>query len=168
MKSTCLSLVAILAVTGCSSYVGPETVAMLGDAPASSGGKYSTGGGISVAADMRERGGQTLICGVWAQSEQQSILTKGRAGEVLARGSVQLDGSQIAQDLSFMQEVPPVADYSGSTANCRQIDRPWQAGDENRSLSIRIPRHVVHREFDGVGGGVIVFFDPGGPGAGGV
>lgn len=168
MKSTCLALVTSLAVTGCTTYVGPATVAMLGDTPALSGGKFSTGGGISVAADMRERDGKTLLCGVWAQSAQQSILTKGRAGEVLAKASVQVGGRQIAQGLTFMQEVPPVADYSGSTANCRVIERPWQAGDENRDLLIRIPRHVVHREFDGVGGGVIVFFDPSGPGAGGV
>lgn len=168
MKSICLTLITSLAVTACTTYVGPETVAMLGAAPASSGGKYSTGGGITVAADMREKDGQTLLCGVWAQSEQQSILTKGRASEVLAKGSVQVNGRQIAQDLSFMQEVPPVADYSGNAANCRLIERPWQAGDETRNLSIRIPRHVVHREFDGVGGGVIVFFDPSGPGAGGV
>ena len=66
-----------------------------------------------------------------------------------------------------MSEVAPAADYGGSTANCRLIDRPWQSGDETRELSIDVSRHIVYRELDDVGGGVIVSFRPDGPGAGG-
>lgn len=167
MKSISMTLIASLALTACTTYVGPETVSRLGEAPTLSGGTFSSGGGITVAADIREQNGRTLLCGVWAQSEAQSVLTKGRARDVMTKGSVRLDGVQIAQQLSFMREVEPDVGYGGSSANCRLIDRPWQAGDEGRDLTIRIPRHVVYREYDDGGGIVVVFFNPAGPGAGG-
>lgn len=154
------------ALAGCAA-TGPQTVARLGSNPVVTGGSYSSGGGLTVAADLRETQGRTLICGVWAQSDQQSILTKGKARGVVASGSVALGGQTITRGLEFMTEVPPMADYAGQDAGCTLIDRPWQDGDAARDIEIRIPRQVVHVEADEFGA-FSVTFKQSGPGAGGI
>ena len=154
-------------LAGCAAWTAPKIVAQLGSGAVLSGGTYSSGGGLTVAADLREYQGRTLFCGVWAQSEQQSILTKGKARGVVATGNVSVDGQTIVRDLGFMQEVPPMADYAGQKAGCSLTDRAWQPGDEARQATIRIPRQVVFREIDGLGSGLTVTFKQSGPGAGG-
>jgi hypothetical protein len=153
-----------VALAGCAAGIGPQIAATLGPDPALSGGSYSTGGGLTVAADLREFEGRTLVCGVWAQSDQQAILTKGKARGVVATGSIAVDGQTVFRGLSFMNEVPPRADYAGQEAGCALTDRPWQAGDAQ--AEIRIPRQVVHVEIDEQGGFSITFKQDG-PGAGG-
>ena len=155
------------ALAGCGAATGPQVVARLGPDPVLAGGTYSTGGGLTVAADLREYQGRTLVCGVWAQSAQQSILTKGKARGVVATGSVAVGGQTVVRGLGFMREVPPMADYAGQEARCTLTDRAWQAGDEARQVEIRIPRQVVHVEIDEQGG-FSVTFKQSGPGAGGV
>lgn len=164
-----LAFVALAAgLAGCAYAAGPKYTTALGPTQVVSGGTYNSGGGITVAMDLREVQGRTLVCGVWAQSDQQSILTLRKAYNVVASGSVTLDGRTILRGLSFMEEVPPMADYTGQEAGCRLLDRPWQAGDETREAGIRIPRQVVHVEGGGDGGGFEVTFRQTGPGAGGV
>lgn len=123
-------------------------------------------GGITVAASIQERDSRTLVCGVWAQSREQSILTKNKASHVVARGAIFVDGRAVVRDLSFMREVPPTADYAGAPANCHLTERAWQPGDESKPVSIRIPRQVVEIESGGFIGGFAVVFKQDGPGAG--
>lgn len=156
-----------LAVAGCVAATGPQVVAQLGSDPVLAGGSYSSGGGLTVAADLRERQGRTLVCGVWAQSDQQSILTKGKADGVIATGSIAVGGQTVVRGLSFMQEVPPMADYSGQEAGCTLTDRAWQASDAAARTEIRIPRQVVHVEADEQGSFAVTFRQTG-PGAGGM
>ena len=154
-------------LAACTGATPPQTTARLGDAPMLAGGTYDTGGGLTVAADARERNGQTMICGVWAQSTQQSILTKHKAKGVLDTGAVALGGETVVRGLRFMTEVPPMADYGGQEAGCAVTARPWRAGDDGRTVQIRLPRQVVEHEIDEEGGFTVVF-KPSGPGAGGV
>ena len=133
-----------------------------------SGGSYSTGGGITVAVDVRERQGKTMVCGVWAQSDQQSILTKHKAKGVLDSGAVSLGGETLVRGLRFMEEVPPMAAYGGQEAGCAVVPRPWQPGDAGRRAVIRLPRQVVEVDGDEEGGTIVVRFKPTGPGAGGM
>ena len=167
MKSICLSLFACLGLTACAPHGGQDIVARLGDSPTLSGGSYTSGGGVTVATDIREKDGRTLICGAWAQSVQQSVLTKGKARQVVALGAVTVDRKVIARNLTFLREVPPAADYAGSEAGCRLTERPWSEGDAARRVEVRIPRHVVQNERDEPAGGIVVYFRPDGPGAGG-
>lgn len=168
MKSKFLILMSSLLLASCSTIsFGPEIVAKLGDAPTVTGGTFTTGGGVTVAADIREKDGRVLLCGVWAQSDQQSILTKGRARDVVTRGWVYLGDVPLAREIAFMREVPPAADYAGSEASCRLTDQPWPGTGAMTQLRLRIPNHLVHRELDDVGGGQFVYFRSGGPGAGG-
>lgn len=159
-----LSVVAMLAVAGCDT-LSPQTVARLGPDPVLSGGTYTSGGGITVAVDLRESNGRTLVCGVWAQSRQQSVLTNGVEPRLLGSGSVVLGREVLLRGLLFMREVPPMADYAGQEAGCVLSARPWVAGDENRRPAIRIPRQNVYVDAD-EGGTIIVRFIQTGPGAG--
>ncbi len=160
--ATFAALATVLA--GCAPATGPQVVAQLGSDPVLAGGTYSSGGGLTVAADLREYQDRTLVCGVWAQSDQQSILSKGKARGVLDSGSVSVDGQTLVRGLRFMKEVPPMADYAGQEAGCTLTERPWQAG--GATIEIRIPRQVVHVESDEQGSFSVTFRQTG-PGAGG-
>jgi len=155
-------------LAACSVAQGQQVVARLGADPVLSGGSYSTGGGITVAVDVREKDGKTMVCGVWAQSDQQSILTGHKAKGVLDTGAVSLGGETLVRGLRFMKEVPPMAGYGGQEGRCTVVPRPWQPGDAARRAEIRIPRQVVHVEIDEGGGGFAVTFKQSGPGAGGM
>lgn len=144
----------------------------LGASPAVSGGIYSSGGGLSVAAEVRSHQGRTAVCGAWAQSRRQSILTKHVERRVLDSGSVFLGRERVVHGLLFMNEVRPSKTYGNAPAGCVLTNRAWQAGDANKQVLIRIPRQVVNnqrggsRRFGGGGGGPIVTFKQTGPGAG--
>ena len=45
-------------LAGCTAATAPQTVARLGADPVLSGGSYDSGGGITVAIDLRERDGR--------------------------------------------------------------------------------------------------------------
>ncbi len=167
MKLSYMIIVPILALASCTTYVGQASTTFLGDETLVSGGKYSSGGGITVAAELREVNGQTMVCGAWAQSIEQSILTKGAARGVLASSSIYHGRERVAQDLTFMKEVIPAGDYTASEARCRLTERPWQPGQTSKDFSIRMPRKLVYRDFDDLGGGVFVYFTQSGPEAGG-
>lgn len=151
------------ALAGCA--IGPDGVAPLGPDHVISGGSYSTGGGLTVAMDLREYQGQTLVCGVWAQSDRQFAKTRDKARNVMGSGSVAVGGRTILRGLGFMNEVSPMADYTGQEAGCRLIDRPWQPGATERA-EIRLPQQPVHVEKDEAGSFEVRFRQTG-PGAGG-
>lgn len=156
-------ILGVLALAGCTA-AGPQMVARLGSDPVVSGGSYDTGGGLSVAVDLREHQGRVLVCGVWAQSHQQSVLTKGKAVDVMGSGSVYLGDRALVRGLVFMREVEPALDYAGQEAGCILTERVWQAGYAGAAPVIRLPRQVVHVEGD-IGHFVVVFSQTG-PGAG--
>ncbi|MFB9149707.1 hypothetical protein [Roseovarius ramblicola] len=164
-----LATVGLLAACATASMTTqPQAVARLGADPVLAGGSYDSGGGITVAVDLRERDGRTMVCGVWAESVHQSILTKHKTKGVLDTGSVALGGETILRGLRFLAEVPPMAGYGGQQAHCAVTQRPWQPGDDARRAQVHIPRQVVHVEDDEYGGTFAVWFKPTGPGAGGI
>ncbi|MDW3117042.1 MAG: hypothetical protein R8G60_04080 [Roseovarius pacificus] len=88
-----ISVACLSGLAACVS-LEPAGVARLGSDPALGGGTYTSGGGITVAADLRNQGGRTMVCGVWAQSRQQSILTKLVERKVLGTGAVYLQAKR--------------------------------------------------------------------------
>ncbi len=161
---TCLTA---LTLSACTPY-SEVGMARLSATPVVSGGSYTSGGGLTVAADLREYEGMTMACGVWAQSRRQSVLTKHVESKVLSSGAIYLGGERVVQGFTFMKEVEPTGKYGGLEAPCVKTERPWQAGDERKTVNIRIPRQVVVQEVDGDidgGGGFIVYFKQTGPGA---
>ena len=167
LRLSALAPIAAAVLGACVAPTLGRYSAPLGPDPALGGGTYTSGGGVTVAADVREHDGKTLVCGVWAQSRQQSALTHGVARDkVLGSGAVYLGDEAVARSLSFMHEVPPMADYAGQQAGCELTGRAWHAGDATRPVAVRIPGRTVVVDVDEWGGGVIVDFRPTGPGAG--
>jgi hypothetical protein len=161
MRSIPLLTVGFIALSACQP-VSPDAVAQL-RAPVIDGGSYSTGGGITVAAEIQEIGGRTALCGVWAESKRQSVLSKGRAPQVMGSGSAYLGGEVLQRGLLFMRKVDPAEIYEGMQGNCVVTGQPWQGA---QPVQIRIPRQIVHREDDDIdGAGPIVLFRQTGPGA---
>ncbi len=164
---TRFALLGLLALAACSPNM-PAGRATLGPYPALGGGFYTSPGGLTVAVDARNIGGRTGICGVWAESENQSVMTKNAARQVLASGAVTLEGEAVARGLGFLRKVVPARSYSGLEANCITTDRAWRPGDETRPLRVHLPRQIVRNEIDmdvGEGGGIVIWFRPSGPGA---
>lgn len=155
----------LLTVAACGAS-GPLATARLGPDPAIAGGRYDSGGGLTVAADIQNYQGRMMVCGVWAESpsSRQSVLTKNKAGMVLDSGTVTVGGTPVMRGLRFMSEVAPSGTYAGAQAGCRVTERAWRADDTGRKPVIRLPRQVVHYEGDEMGGFTILF-RPGGPGA---
>lgn len=155
-----------LGLAACTT-VQPAGQSTLGANPVVDGGTFSSGGGLTVAAELRESAGNTAVCGVWAQSERQSVLTKFKAARVIETGSIAVDGETVVRGLQFMPEVAPVGTYAGMQAACVRTERAWSAGDRQAQVDIRIPQQVVARDVDDNGAGVVeVVFKPTGPGAG--
>lgn len=110
-------------------------------------GSYTSGGGITVAAELRPKDGRTALCGTWAQSESQSSYTLGSARNIVKLASVYVEGQRIYQDLGFMAQTAPRLDYAGAPARCVLTDLPWRAG---RVPEVFIPRQTISH---GNGGG---------------
>jgi len=168
-KAGKISLAMIFAAgLGACSINVPAGNAVLGGAPTLGGGTFTSPGGLTIAVDARNINGRTGICGVWAESVNQSVMTRNAAPKILDSGGVTLAGEAVAQGLGFLREVDPVQSYAGLQANCITTDRPWRAGDEARPLGIHIPRQIVVNDLDGgfgESGGIIIWFRPGGPSA---
>ncbi len=155
---------AAFALAACST-VQPAGKATLGANPVLDGGRFSSGGGLTVAADLRESAGRVAVCGVWAQSERQSVLTKFKAAQVIATGSVAVNGETLVRGLQFMPEVAPMADYAGAEAACVRTERAWSDAMRQARVDINIARQVVERDVSQSGVMEVVFI-PDGPGAG--
>ena len=148
----------LLSVSAFAGHAGQTGDAIaLGPDPVISGGDYSTGGGITVALELREIGGRTGICGAWAQSERLTAYVRGKGREVLSKGKVLLGGSVLHHDLRFLRRVAPAESYAGAPANCIRTARPW-AGAAGRMPRVRIPRQLVVLERSSGGGGLEIRF----------
>lgn len=158
-------LAAGLTLGACAAATTATLTAPLGPEPSLGGGSYSTGGGVTVAADVREHDGRAMVCGVWAQSRQQSILTNLVEMELLGTGSVYLGDEAVVRGLNFMHEVKPTGEYAGAPAGCVVTERPWTADDGAQPVAVYIPRQVVEVDADDMGGGIVVYFYQTGPGA---
>lgn len=154
MKYTLICAAAIL--SACTT-TGPVSHARLGSDPALAEGRYDTGGGITTAVDIRESNGNTMVCGVWSQSDDQASLTRGPKPEVLGSGSINLDGKALVRGLMFLNEVPSAQSYVGAPANCVVTDRDWREGDDARRPTVRFPHKELYLDADDVGSDMVRF-----------
>lgn len=153
-----------LALGACGPSVTSSGATRLGQNPALSGGSYTSGGGITIATELRQINGMTGICGAWSQSEAQQPFTVGKANGVLESAALYVGGQKLKQNLIFMREIALTPDYSGAEANCITTKRPWQPGDEALRPEVRIRQQVVYVKRGGAA--LRVLFNPTGPGAG--
>ena len=129
----------------------------LGPDPVLGGGSYSTGGGITVAVEARNANGRLALCGAWAESERLTAYLAGKARDILASGSIAVDGRRVHHGLLFLNQVKPAENYAGAKAGCVATDLPWRPGTRPE---IWIPHHRVVVDRGGRGGFEIRFGPP--------
>lgn len=144
---------------GCAQVVSTST-STLGSNLVVDGGKYTSGGGLTIAAELRNNQGRTMLCGAWAQSRQQSILTKNVENKVLGVAAFFAGNERIHTGFVFMNEVAPAASYVGQQANCITLERPWRPEYANNGR-MRIPRVLVYGDFDPFGDPSVYFIQEG-------
>ena len=112
------------------------------------GGKFSTGGGINVAVDVREIGGKVGVCGAWTTTPQ-SVRSQPYNRDVLSAASVRADGVRLVQNLTFMARAPEGSRLSGRRAPCVVTDTAWQGAPG--SVTVSIPRRIFDHDDSGEG-----------------
>lgn len=134
------AVLAVLLAGLAGAATASDTPFRLGPDPVLGGGEYSTGGGITVAVDLREMQGRTGLCGAWAESERLTAYLRGSGREILAKGSIALGGEVLTYNFNFLRKIAPRESYAGAPAGCVRLKRAWQPGDASKPLDIRIPR----------------------------
>ena len=130
--------------------------ATLGATPVTGGGAYSTGGGVTVAVEMRRStDGRPALCGAWAETAQQTVYLRGKGRDVLKHGSVSVDGQIVAQGLEFLREVPPAQSYAGAPANCIALP----TGTSGTPTIQFAPVEVLNMRNGRLSGGLVVRFN---------
>ncbi len=127
-----------LLVAACTPYVsvGTDTVA---PGYVTGGGEWNSGGGITVVARAFERGGATVVCGVWT-TDRQSVLTIHLNEDVMEAASVFIGNKRVVHGLRFMARVPYSGNISGAQANCVASSVPWRAEFAEKGPRLRFPR----------------------------
>lgn len=120
-------------------------------------GRYSSGGGIRVAAEIVSVDGRAHICGVWSDLPRQVAQTEPLGREMLRRSRAEQGGRVILEDLGGLRRVSARADYTGAQANCLDTRRPWAAAMAENPLVLRLPAEVVYRSTTPAGRQVIRF-----------
>ena len=156
-------MTALIALGACSP-AGQNAVTRLGADPVLTGGTYSTGGGLTVASELREINGKTGLCGVWSESASQVALTRSSARGVLSKGSAYIGDEKLLTDLKFLRKAAPTTTYAGLPSGCIITARPWQASDATSRPILRLPQQNVYRDA-GESGGQVITFRQTGPGA---
>ena len=120
-------------------------------------GRYSSGGGLRLAAELRPVGGRAHLCGVWSDLPGQDPRTEGLGREMLRRSRVTQSGQEIARDLGNLRWVTPRRDFAGAEATCLDLGTPWRADQARAPLTLHLPETVVYRSTTPKGQNVIRF-----------
>jgi len=111
------------------------------------GGKFTSGGGIYLAAKQQNIGGRLGVCGAWTRTEQ-STLSKFHNRHVLDSGIIYLDGERLVQNLNFMAQHKLGRRLGGRQAACVTTGRAWRPADADRRLVVRLPRRSFRIDAD--------------------
>ncbi|PIV80146.1 MAG: orotidine 5-phosphate decarboxylase [Rhodobacteraceae bacterium CG17_big_fil_post_rev_8_21_14_2_50_63_15] len=121
-------------------------------------GRYSSGGGLRVAAEVVQINGRAHLCGVWSDLPPQVEMTEPLGREILRRSRAERDGQVLFTDLSGLRRVRARTDYTGAQANCLDSGRLWTPADARATLTLRLPTETVYRNTAPTGRQVIRFF----------
>jgi hypothetical protein len=121
------------------------------------GGRYSSGGGLRVAAEMAPVNGRAHLCGAWSDLPGQVPQTEGVARALLGTAQVTLGGRILDVDASELRRVRPRDSYAGAHANCLDTGIAWRPALARQSLHLHLPAQVVYRSTTPAGSEVIRF-----------
>lgn len=106
------------------------------------GVRFGTGGEFYIAANLRNKNGLTEVCGVWAQTDNQSAYTRSKlrlASKMVSQASVQYRAKAIVRNLSFMGEVAWDDFEWGAPTTCKVTTKPWRPEYASDKVQVRIP-----------------------------
>lgn len=118
-------------------------------------GRYSSGGGLRLAAEIVSVNGRPMLCGAWSNLPRQVPQTEELGRAVLAEARVRAGAQVLPVDLGALRRVPARRDYAGAQANCLEI-----AGERMQpgaALRVVLPERVVYRSTTRAGRLVIRF-----------
>ncbi len=153
------ALVLGLVAGGCTRQpsVGTDTV---GPGYVTGGGKWNSGGGVTVVVRIFERGGVTVVCGAWT-TDQQSVLSINRNTDVIETGSIYAGNTRLVMNLGFMARVPYADNITGAQAECVASTVPWRPIFAEKGPRVRFPRMAFPGgggdEESGGGGSPLIF-----------
>ncbi len=121
------------------------------------GGRYSSGGGLRVAAEIVPVNGRAHLCGVWSELPGQVPQTEAVGRALLREAHATLGGRRLAVDPGDLRRVRARDDYTGAHANCLDTGLGWQPVLARERLRLHLPARVVYRSTTPEGAQVIRF-----------
>ncbi|HMB13363.1 MAG TPA: orotidine 5-phosphate decarboxylase [Roseovarius sp.] len=109
-------------------------------------GRYSSGGGVRVAAELVSVNGRAHVCGLWSDLPGQDMRTEALGREILRRTRAALDGRVMLDDLGELRRARARMEYTGVDATCLDTGQAWRAEMARRPLLLRLPETVVYRD----------------------
>lgn len=149
----CLAVSAGL-LSACVGPTEPAGTATVGDDFVRTGGIWSSGGALIMAAGFREVSGRIAVCGAWTTTPQ-SVVSKHHNQTVVEAGSVAVGRESLVLGLGFMTRLREGASLDGAAASCVATARPWEPGLEAVRPNVFLPR--LEFEFDEYEGPLAVF-----------
>lgn len=108
-------------------------------------GRYSSGGGLRLAAEIVAVNGEAALCGAWSDLPGQVAQTDPLGRAVLAEAAVTLGRQRLDVDPGAFRRVRARGDYTGATANCLATGLRWTPELGRARLGIALPDLVVYR-----------------------
>jgi hypothetical protein len=108
-------------------------------------GRYSSGGGLRLAAEIVAVNGEAALCGAWSDLPGQVAQTDPLGRAVLAEAAVTLGRQRLDVDPGAFRRVRARGDYTGATANCLATGLRWTPELGRARLGIALPDLAVYR-----------------------
>jgi hypothetical protein len=121
------------------------------------GGRYSSGGGLRVAAEIVPVNGRAHLCGVWSDLQGQVPQTEAVGRALLREAHATLGGRRLSVDPGDLRQVRAREDYTGTHANCLDTGLGWRPALARERLRLHLPARVVYRSTTPEGARVIRF-----------
>ncbi|MEQ8902735.1 MAG: orotidine 5-phosphate decarboxylase [Roseovarius sp.] len=109
-------------------------------------GRYSSGGGVRVAAELVSVNRRAHVCGLWSDLPEQDVRTEALGRAILRRTQAVLDGRVMRDDLGELRRARARIDYTGVDATCLETGQAWRSDMTHSPLALRLPETVVYRD----------------------
>jgi len=120
-------------------------------------GRYTSGGGLRVAAEVVQVEERAHLCGAWSDLPGQVPQTEGVGRALLHRADVTLGHRTLDVDAGELRRVHARDGYAGTLANCLDTGLDWYPALARQPLRLHLPARVVYRSTTQEGAQVIRF-----------
>lgn len=142
MRHALFLILAGAVLAACATQGRPIAGQTVDEDYAVGGFQWQSGATVYVLAKTFRSGENVGLCVAWTARGGINVLANAHR-EVIAAGSVFLDGTRVHQGLGFGNEIGPEGDVIGKASNCIETSTPWRAEFENAEPKPRFPRMRV-------------------------